>query len=227
MRRVAIAVALIAPLLMPLVMPLAKAEAAGAIPGIHHVWVVNLENQNFATTFGANSPAPYLSKTLTSEGAFLRQYYGIGHNSLPNYIAEISGQGSNSATRADCGSYSDFTPDGLPHADGQVGGSGCLYPGGVPTLDGQLTAAGLTWKGYMEDMGNNPPVRAPTCGHPAVDSPDGTQVATRPTSTPPGTTRSSTSTRSSTDPACCNAHVVNTGGLAAIWRRWRPRRTTP
>ncbi|MGA9917294.1 MAG: phosphoesterase, partial [Paraburkholderia sp.] len=31
---------------------------------IKHVFVITLENENYATTFGANSKAPYLSQTL-------------------------------------------------------------------------------------------------------------------------------------------------------------------
>ena len=31
---------------------------------INHVFVITLENKNYATTFGANSKAPYLSQTL-------------------------------------------------------------------------------------------------------------------------------------------------------------------
>jgi len=60
------------------------ASAAGGPPPIHHVFVINLENKGFTSTFGPGSKAPYLSSTLTSQGAFLTQYYGIGHNSLDN-----------------------------------------------------------------------------------------------------------------------------------------------
>ncbi|MDX6659356.1 MAG: hypothetical protein QOJ55_178, partial [Solirubrobacteraceae bacterium] len=46
-----------------------------------------LENQDYATTFGPGSKAPYLSKTLVAQGQLLTHYYGIGHASLDNYIA--------------------------------------------------------------------------------------------------------------------------------------------
>ena len=42
------------------------------------------------------------------KGQLLTQYYGIAHHSLPNYIAQISGQGPNPQTQADCQLYSDF-----------------------------------------------------------------------------------------------------------------------
>ena len=53
-----------------------------------------------------------------------------------------------------------------------------MYPSSVQTLAGQLQAKGLGWKGYMQDMGNDPTREAATCGHPAVGSADGTQKAT-------------------------------------------------
>ncbi len=44
----------------------------------------------------------------------------------------------------------------------------------------QLTAAGKTWRGYMEDMGNDPARESATCGHPALNSVDHTQSAEAP-----------------------------------------------
>jgi hypothetical protein len=54
---------------------------------IRHVFVITLENENYATTFGANSKAAYLSQTLASQGAMMQQYYCTGHVSLDNYIS--------------------------------------------------------------------------------------------------------------------------------------------
>ena len=70
------------------------AGAAPKPPPIKHVWVINLENESYTYTFGAagHKFAPYLTKTLPSEGALLKNYYGTGHDSLDNYVAEISGQ---------------------------------------------------------------------------------------------------------------------------------------
>ena len=62
-------------------------------PPIKHVFVIVLENQAFATTFGPHSPAPYLAYTLRRAGAFLPQYYGTGHSSLDNYISMVAGIG--------------------------------------------------------------------------------------------------------------------------------------
>jgi len=56
------------------------------------VFVIVLENKNFDETFGTASKAPYLAKDLVGQGEMLSQYYGIGHLSLDNYIALVSGQ---------------------------------------------------------------------------------------------------------------------------------------
>lgn len=134
-----------------------------------HVFVINLENKGFDTVWGPGSAAPYLSRTLRAQGVLLSEYYGIAHNSNPNYLAQISGQASNPMTRADCPTYTPFTQTGTA-APGQALGTGCVYPESVPTVAGQLSSAGKTWKGYMEDM------RTP-CQHPGPGAKDGHQGA--------------------------------------------------
>ncbi|WP_223979262.1 alkaline phosphatase family protein [Arthrobacter sp. NicSoilB8] len=148
-----------------------SAPAAGLdyLPGAQHVFVINLENKGYDSTWGPQSAAPYLSTTLRSQGVLLNQYYGTAHNSQPNYVAQISGQGPNPQMQADCQTYSPFTGAGTA-AQGQAVGDGCVFPANVPTVAGQLTAAGKTWKGYMEDMGT-------PCRHPALGAVDDTQKA--------------------------------------------------
>lgn len=65
----------------------AVVRKAAALPPIRHVFVITLENKNYSDTFGPNSQAPYLAKTLRAQGALLTRYYGTGHDSLDNYIA--------------------------------------------------------------------------------------------------------------------------------------------
>lgn len=162
-------IALLTGLLVALIAAPAPALAAPAFPPIKHVWVIMLENKNYATTFGADAQAPYLSSVLPTRGALLPNYYGVTHESLGNYIALISGQGSNLATQSDCQFFVPVLP-GTVRADGQALGAGCLYPARVKTVADQLTTAGRTWRGYMQDM------PAP-CTHPAIGSRDGTQSA--------------------------------------------------
>lgn len=99
--------------------------------------MVNLENTGYDETVGPTSPAPYLSKTLRNQGQLLTQYFGTAHNSLPNYLAQISGQGPNAQTQGDCQAYSDFVRAGTV-APQQAVGNGCVYPSGVKTVADQL-----------------------------------------------------------------------------------------
>ncbi|MDE3105032.1 MAG: phosphoesterase [Acidobacteriota bacterium] len=153
---------------------------------IRHVFVIVLENEGYTTTFGPGSKAPYLSQTLPAQGVLLTQYYGTGHVSLDNYISMISGQAGTLANHADCTTYSDFVATGAGvTADGQAIGNGCVYPASIKTLPDQLKEVGKSWRGYMEDMGNDPSRESATCGHPALNTADLTQAAEKPSASVP------------------------------------------
>jgi phosphatidylinositol-3-phosphatase len=128
------------------------AARGSALPPVGHVFVVNIENKGFGTTWGRHSAAPYLARTLRAKGTLLTRYYGTAHHSLGNYIAQISGQGPDGATQHDCAVYSRFTVTGPVRKPQQVVGNGCVYPRAVGTLPGQLVAAGLSWRGYFQDL---------------------------------------------------------------------------
>jgi phosphatidylinositol-3-phosphatase len=170
------------------------ALAAYRPPPIKHVWLIDLENESFGYSFGASGHklAPYLTKTLVSKGAFLRNYYGIGHDSLDNYVAEISGQSGNYELNEDCGIFTPFVQFGGENFDkftkyGQLSGGGCVFPKYIDTIAGQLSARHLSWREYAQDMGNNAhrdgtvmTKNGPACGHPrlnAVDLTDSTGPA--------------------------------------------------
>jgi phosphatidylinositol-3-phosphatase len=153
-----------------LALALSQPAGAASLPPIKHVWVVVLENKDYDTTFGKDSPAPYLAHTLPSQGQLLTHYYGTGHESLDNYITMVSGQPPNPVTQADCQFYQDFV--GTVGSDGVAVGQGCVYPAAVKTVADQLEAKGLTWKGYMQDMGTS-------CKHPDPGARDNTQSATK------------------------------------------------
>lgn len=183
MRRAAL---LLLPLSLLALLSLPGAAAASPDPkrlgtlGIGHVFVVNLENKTFDEAYVTNKN-PYLPKTLRAKSVLLRQYFGIAHLSLPNYIAQLSGQAPNAATQSDCQVFMDQQP-GAPGPMGQSIGQGCVYPASVSTLPDQLTAKGLSWRGYMEDMGNDLTREPDRCGEPANPTGsgmrDGTQTAT-------------------------------------------------
>lgn len=149
-----------------------------ATPPIKHVFVIVLENQGYDTTFGPGTRAPYLADTMVKAGALLHRYYGIGHYSLDNYIAMVSGIAPSPKTQLDCLHYEEFVQTGTA-PDGQPVGDGCIYPAHVQTIANQLMARHLTWTGYMEDMGNDPSREAATCGHPVIGAIDPTERAAR------------------------------------------------
>lgn len=155
------------------------ARAAEPVLPIHHVFVIILENEGYDTTFGAKTESPYLARSLPARGALLTQYFGTGHNSLDNYLAMISGQAATPETRADCGVFADFVQTGTT-PDGQAIGHGCVYPTNIKTLADQMSGVGLSWRGYMEDMGNDPQREAAACGHAPLNTPDPTHRAEAP-----------------------------------------------
>jgi phospholipase C len=108
------------------------------IPRFSHVVVLPLENESEGTTFGAASPAKYLN-SLRAQGLFLPNYYGAGHNSLPNYIAMVSGQLENPAESLDCIGVSLYDCAQLQLA--QSGGR---------NLGDQLDDAHVSWGSYMD-----------------------------------------------------------------------------
>jgi hypothetical protein len=172
------------------------AVVRAALPAgrIQHVLVIDLENEGYATTFGPGSPAPYLSRTLPSKGALLVRYFATGHNSLDNYISQVSGQAPTTDTQADCADngftfapVAPGTPAPRNTGPGQVSGQGCVYPTAVPTLAAQLDAKyppnasthRAAWRAYEEDMGSDPARDGGTaCAHPALGTPDHAVVAT-------------------------------------------------
>jgi hypothetical protein len=172
-------------------------------PGkINHILVIEFENEGFNTTFGSTSVATYLNGTLRPKGELLQNYYATGHNSLDNYISQVSGQAPTLDTQADCAdngfSFANVTP-GTPDPNqaanpGQVDGEGCVYPSAVKTIASQLDSKYppnsqthvAAWRAYDQDMGNTPsrdggvpdPSGGTDCGHPAIGAPDTAEVAT-------------------------------------------------
>lgn len=135
---------------------------------IKHVFVIVLENEAYSAIY-ANNPNHYLGHKLQTQGTLLTHYYGIGHYSLDNYIAMISGQAPNPKTSADCTQRVDFDPSGSTltiDKNGQAVGQGCVYPSKVQTLADQLSAAGVSWGGFMDDMGATPGREQARCGVP-------------------------------------------------------------
>ena len=95
---------------------------------IQHVIILIMENKGYNQVIGS-SEAPY-QNVLVKHYASASKYYGVYPDSLPNYIAMISG-------------YPYITEDKDP---------GMLTPLKEPTIVNLLQSKNLTWKGYFEDM---------------------------------------------------------------------------
>lgn len=155
---------------------------------VKHVWLIILENKSYDAIFTGLNQNSYLWKTLPSQGVLLKNYYGTGHSSMDNYMSMVSGQAPEEDTQADCsvantnfGSNASIIKSGGVNK-GQVaslanasqpskanaanGLNGCTYPTDTPTLFNQLDAAHKTWKGYAQDLGNQPGREDALCGAP-------------------------------------------------------------
>jgi len=92
-----------------------------------HVMVIVEENRNRSEVIGASN-MPYLN-SLASKYGNTTKWNGVVHQSLPNYLALISG------------STQGVTDDG------------CEYSfAGVPTIGSELSLAGISWKAYLEGL---------------------------------------------------------------------------
>lgn len=154
-----------------------KKKAAPRLPS--HIAVIVIENHSYDDAYVTN-PNPYLKSVLPAKGTLLTQYYGVGHLSLDNYLAMVSGQEPSPSTQDDCPRYVDA--QGVLDPNGQFRGIGCVYPTSVKTIADQLDAKRISWHGYMEDMGVDPAREPVRCGQPGNPSGtgvnDGTQSAT-------------------------------------------------
>jgi phosphatidylinositol-3-phosphatase len=145
-------------------------ESAGGkpspLPPVKHVFVIMLADQPYAQTFGPESPAPYLSRTLERRGELLVRYYAVAREELANEIALVSGLGPTPQTAANCPTFTDIVP-AIANKEGQYSGAGCVYPSAAKTIGDQLDSKKLTWRVYAEAMNDGIPTGQPmTCRHP-------------------------------------------------------------
>ena len=109
----------------------APASAAVTARQAPHVMVLMMENESYGNVVGQ---VPYETRlTRTYETA--TNSYGVGHYSLDNYLAAVSGQFFSWST-GDC------TP-----------GKGC--ESSAPNIATQLSAAHITWAAYLGSMPRN------------------------------------------------------------------------
>lgn len=131
--------------------------ARAAVPpgAIDHILVIDLENEDYASTFGPTSPAVYLNSTLLKQGELIVNYFATSHVSLGNYLSQVSGQGPTASINNDCidlaslntppvtGAFTNVlpgtdAPDRTAHP-GQVVGDGCVFPAPTSESRGAIT----------------------------------------------------------------------------------------
>ena len=178
--RVGVAAAVVTTLLT--LDPTGSAAPTATGRNVGHIFVIVFENEDYSEAYPDNKN-PWLGRKLQNQGTLLTQYYATGHLSLDNYISMMSGQAPNPNTSGDCPRYSDFQPSPAQFdSNGQAIGMGCVYPANVKTFANQLENRGITWRGYMDDMGNDTSREPRRCGQPGDPSgsgvSDGTQSAT-------------------------------------------------
>ena len=125
------------------------AAAAPAVPRFSHVVEVFLENETATSTWEDAAHAPALQQ-VRALGAYIPNFYGVGHASLGNYEAAFGAVEPTAQGKADC--------LGMPY-------SSCIFPASVPTIASLLDEAGLGWKVYSEGMDGAPG------GHPCLHAP--------------------------------------------------------
>lgn len=105
---------------------------AGVLPPIRTVFVIVMENHDWADIVG-NTNAPYINNTLLPAAAHCEQYYNppASHPSLRNYLWMEAG--------TDFG----ITANGPP---------AYYHQSTTNHLSAQLQAAGISWKSYQEDI---------------------------------------------------------------------------
>jgi len=100
------------------------------VPPLKHVFVIMMENTSYDDLLSSSNTNTTFIQQLAANDGLATNYFGVTHDSLPNYIATTSGQ--------TWGSNSDDTAQ-APLFDHQ-------------NLVDQLEAAHVSWKAYMEDL---------------------------------------------------------------------------
>ena len=157
---------------------------------IKHVWLIILENKSYDATFTGLNQNSYLWKTLPEAGRAaeeLLRHRALQPGQLPVHGVR-AGAGGGHAVRLQRqglrlrqqrthrhvgqeprpGRLDRRTRAQPSGANAPNGTNGCTYPTDAPTLFNQLDAAGKTWKGYAQDLGNQPGREDAVCGGPGT-----------------------------------------------------------
>ena len=117
----------------------ATTASSSSLPVYDHVFLIVMENHNESGSGGiiGNPDAPYIN-ALAGEYGLATNYFGVGHPSLPNYLA--LGGGSTFGVTADC------DPTAL------CGSVQFPLSTTTPNIGDLIEGAGKSWKAYEESM---------------------------------------------------------------------------
>jgi phospholipase C len=128
---------------------LALAAPAQATPTFDHVYVLMMENQSFDNLVGRDKvdasgnilgpDTPFITQLATRRAGLATLYFGVTHPSLPNYVAQISGD------------YFGIQDDNPSCYAEPPPGSGCHTINGANIVD-SLEKAGMTWTVLEQSM---------------------------------------------------------------------------
>lgn len=107
-------------------MPMLTSVPDSLVPNFDHIVIYMLENEDYENVIGSSEMPIY--NQLASENVLLTQYYAVGHTSLMNYLALISGDTFGINTNC----------------------TDCFID--APSLPDLIESSGRTWKTYQEDM---------------------------------------------------------------------------
>ncbi|MFF3906485.1 alkaline phosphatase family protein [Streptomyces sp. NPDC001848] len=128
-----------------------------------HIFYIMMENHGFSQIIGNTADAPYINH-LAARYNVAKNFHGVTHPSLPNYLSMFSG--SFQGIWDDCKAGADVTcaPEEFVPGSGDSTDTASLTPSQVAgasktphmfsgkNLVDQLEAKGRSWKAYMQSM---------------------------------------------------------------------------
>jgi hypothetical protein len=131
--------------------------------GPRHIFYIMMENHGTSEILGNLADAPFINQ-LASHHGVAKNYFGVTHPSLPNYLAAISGDFQGIWDDCAAGANVTCAPEEFVAGSGDATASLLLTPAEVASatktlhwFDGenlvdQVEASGRTWKAYMQSI---------------------------------------------------------------------------
>src|SRR6266404_7120219 len=154
-------------------------QGRDAIPELHHVFLIMMENHSASEILGNTANAPFINQ-LAQSANVAANYFAVGHPSLPNYLHVVGGSNFGVAGDPTPKWHNDPASPGtvvplagmgidLPTPASLTGATGGKDLPASPyiamTIGDQLATIGKTWKSYQESL--------PASGADKVDYSDG------------------------------------------------------